>query len=190
MSSISIRGITFLALVAVSAAPLAASIVLPVDFARLCQTAHHVLAGQIIEISPLRDEQTGHIYSDVAILVSHSSPDSLAGHRYTFRMIGGEMDGKRLSIVDFPQLQLNDRVVLFLNDKTSTVFGPTIGLWQGVFFVDNSENATVVDHLRHPVVGVRQKQLLRSAKSAGTVGGISLDDFFDEIKAHRSTASR
>ena len=190
MSSISIRGIAFLACVAVSTAPLAASTVLPVNFARLCQSAHHVVAGQIVEITPSRNEQTGHIYSDVAILVSHSSPDSLAGHRYTFRMISGEMDGKRLSIVDFPQLQLNDRVVLFLNDRTSTVFGPTIGLWQGVFFVDDSENAAVADHLHNPVVGVRNDQLLRAAKSAGAAAGMSLDDFFTEVNAHRSTASR
>ncbi len=190
MTSISIRGIAFMACLAVSTAPLAASTVLPVSFARLCQMAHHVVAGRIVEITPSRNEQTGHINSDVAILVSHSTPDALAGHRYTFRMIGGEMDGKRLSIVGFPQLKLNDQVVLFLNDKTSTVFGPTIGLWQGVFFVDDSENAKVSDHLRNPLVAVRKDQLLRAAKSGGATGSMSLDDFFAEIKAHRSATSR
>ena len=164
-------------------APLTASTVLPVDFAQLSEMAHHVVAGEIVEITPSRDEKTGHIFSDVTILVSHSSPGSLAGHRYTFRMIGGEIDGKRLVIADFPQFKLNEKVVLFLHDTTSTVFGPTIGLWQGVFFVN--EDAAVSDHLYRPVVGVKKDQILRGAKSAGSVAGMSLDDFFAEVESHR-----
>ena len=183
MASTSIRVTSFLALLAVSTFPVAASTVLPVDFAELSETAHHVIAGEIVEITPSRNEQTGHIYSDVAIIVSHSSPGALAGHRYTFRMIGGEMDGKTLSIADFPQLKLNEKVVLFLHDTTSSVFGPTIGLWQGVFFVD--EDVAVADHLYRPVVGVKKDQLLRGAKSSGSAAGMSLDDFFAEVGSHR-----
>ena len=183
MASTSIRVIILLALLAVLTVPLAASTVLPVDFAELCEMAHHVVAGEIVEITPSRDEQTGHIYSDVAILVSHSSPGSLAGQRYTFRMIGGEMGGKRLLIADYPQMKLNQKVVLFLHDMTSTVFGPTVGLWQGVFFVN--EDAAVSDHLYRPVVGVKKDELLRGAKSAGSAAGMSLDDFFAEVESHR-----
>ena len=179
-----------LALAAVLSTPLAASTALRVGFAKLSQLAHHVIAGRIVEITPSRDETTGHIYSDISVLVSHSSPGSLAGYSYSFRMIGGEMDGKRLYIADFPQLELNQKVVLFLNDKTSTVFGPTIGLWQGVFFVNEGEKAVVTDHLRRPVVGVKQDQLLQGRKSADTAAGMSLDDFFAEVEAHRSAASQ
>ncbi|HUG82403.1 MAG TPA: hypothetical protein VML01_12115, partial [Bryobacterales bacterium] len=101
------------------------------------------------------------------------------------RMIGGELDGKRLYIADFPKLRLNEKVVLFLNDRTSTVFGPTVGLWQGVFFVGDDRKAAVSDHQRRPVVSVKEGELLEGAKSAGA-SGMSLDDFFAEVEAHRA----
>lgn len=185
MASTFIRKFTILALAVVLALPLAASTVLRISFDQISKKAHHIVAGQIVEITASRNEQTGHIYSDISVLVSHSSPGALAGQRYTFRMIGGELDGKRLYIADFPKLRLNEKVVLFLNDRTSTVFGPTVGLWQGVFFVGDDRKAAVSDHQRRPVVSVKEGELLEGAKSAGA-SGMSLDDFFAEVEAHRA----
>jgi hypothetical protein len=184
MASTIVRNIKILALVALLTLPMAASTVQSVSFDQLSKTAHHIVAGRIVNIAASRNEETGHIYSDISVLVSHSSPGSLAGHRYTFRMIGGEIDGKQLYIADFPQLKLNEKVVLFLNDTTSTVFGPTIGLWQGVFFVGDSDRAAVTDHLRRPIVSVKQGEVLPGAKSTDTA--MSLDDFFTEVEAHRA----
>lgn len=186
MASTSMRNLTILALAVILSLPLAASTVLRVSFDQMSKQAHHIVAGRIVEVVATRNEQTGHIYSDISVLVSHSSPGSLAGQRYTFRTIGGELEGKRLHIADFPQFRLNEKVVLFLNDKTSTVFGPTVGLWQGVFFVGDDQRATVSDHLRRPVVSVKEGELLPGAKSADAAGGMSLDDFFAEVEAHRA----
>ena len=185
MASTLIRKITIAALAGLLTLPLAASTVLRVSFDQMSKMAHHIVAGRIVEVVASRDQQSGHIYSDISVLVSHSSPGSLAGQRYTFRMIGGELEGKRLHIADFPRFRLNEKVVLFLNDKTSTVFGPTVGLWQGVFFVGNDERATISDHLRRPVVGVEGGEVLQGTKSADTTG-MSLDDFFAEVETHRA----
>ena len=128
---------SLLALVAalLVALPLSASSVVPVDFARLSQLAHRVIGGRITEVTPSRDATNGYIYSNVKVLVSHSNPSEWVGREYTFRMIGGELDGKSLHIADLPRMTVDDTVVLFLNDQPSSVFGPTVGLWQGVFFV-------------------------------------------------------
>ena len=177
--------------------PLGASSVVPVDFARLSQLADHVVGGRITEVTASRDADTGYIYSNVKVLVSHSSPGEWVGQEYSFRMIGGELDGKSLYIADFPSLTVDDSVVLFLNDQPASVFGPTVGLWQGVFFIesDAAGRETVSDHLRRPILGVREKQLLRGVRPTGEKSALTgedsappalgIDEFFQQVQAHR-----
>ena len=145
------------------AGALAASTVLPVNFARLSRSAHHVVAGRVTSITADKDPATGYIFSKVTLSVSEAVPSFLVGREYSFRMIGGELDGKRLYIAGFPRFQQGEKVVLFLNSQTSSVFGPTIGLWQGVFFVEEDASTgaeAVTDYQRRPIIGVRDRQLL------------------------------
>jgi hypothetical protein len=180
-----------------------ASTVLSVDFEQLSRTAHHVVAGEVTQITPSRDEETGYIYSQVTILVSHASPAELVGRSYSFRMIGGEMEGKSVYIADFPRFQVEDTIAFFLTSNPSTVFGPTVGLWQGLFFVDKdaSGSETVTDHLRRPIVGVREQELIRAARKTGSSSddrsgegsdsqGMNLDDFFRQVESFRSPYAR
>ena len=187
------------------AATLAASTVLPVNFARLSRSAHHVVAGRVTSITADKDPATGYIFSKVTLAVSEAVPSSLVGREYSFRMIGGELDGKRLYIAGFPRFQTGEKVVLFLNSQTSSVFGPTIGLWQGVFFVEKDASTgaeTVTDYQRRPIIGVRDRRLLRGAprekvSSADlTIGGgaasgspansLRTSEFFEQIRVHRA----
>ena len=192
---------SLLALVAalLVALPLSASSVVPVDFARLSQLAHRVIGGRITEVTPSRDATNGYIYSNVKVLVSHSNPSEWVGREYTFRMIGGELDGKSLHIADLPRMTVDDSVVLFLNDQPSSVFGPTVGLWQGVFFVesDGAGSETVTDHQHQPILGVRNKQLLRGVRRTGEKTALAgedgspqamgIDEFFEQVQTHRGT---
>jgi hypothetical protein len=127
----------------------------------------------------------------------------IAGDEYSFKMIGGTLNGKELYIADFPKFSVDDTVILFLNSETSSVLGPTIGLWQGVFFVDTKQpgNAVVTDHLRRPIVGVKDRQLILSAGTSGSGGinalsttsgsrGLDLDEFFREVESHRSSSGK
>ena len=121
------------------------------------------------------------------------------GREYTFRMIGGKLDGKSLHIADFPRMTVDDTVVLFLNDQPSSVFGPTVGLWQGVFFVesDGAGSETVTDHQHQPILGVRNKQLLRGVRRTGEKTALAgedgspqamgIDEFFEQVQTHRGT---
>ncbi len=187
------------------AGTLAASTVLPVNFARLSRSAHHVVAGRVTSITADKDPATGYIFSKVTLSVSEAVPSSLVGREYSFRMIGGELDGKRLYIAGFPRFQTGEKVVLFLNSQTSSVFGPTIGLWQGVFFVEKDASTgaeTVTDYKRRPIIGVRDRQLLRGAPREKvsstdlTIGGgaasgspansLRTSEFFEQIRVHRA----
>jgi len=200
------RAIRCFSLFLLLAGTLAASTVLRVNFAHLSQSAHHVVAGRVTSITADKDPATGYIFSKVTLSVSDAVPSSLVGREYSFRMIGGEMDGKRLYIADFPRFQVDEKVVLFLNSQTANVFGPTIGLWQGVFFVDQDPATgaeTVTDHKRRPIIGVRDQQLLRGAAREKvsstdlTIGGgatssspanaLRTNEFFDQIRVHRAS---
>lgn len=183
--------------------PLAASSVIPVNFDFLSRGAHHVIGGRITEITAAKDPANGYIYSTVTLEVSQAVPQQFAGRQYTFRMIGGEMDGRTQYIADFPRFQVNDRVILFLNDQTSSVFGPTVGLWQGVFFVEEDPaggREVVTDHLRRPIIGVRDQQLMRGFKRTtgdpsralageGSTLGLRMNQFFEQVRTYRGLPS-
>ena len=126
-------------------------------------------------------------------------PATLVGRPYTFNMIGGSMNGKRLHIAGFPQLERDQRVILFLNNQTKNVFGPTTGLWQGVFFVkpDGASGAEMItDHKGYPIVSIEDHRLIRGAPPAleskdFVVSGpqparLAVTDFFDTVRANRA----
>ena len=99
-------------------------------------------------ITPEQDSDNGYIYSTVTLQVSHAIPSNLAGGSYQFRMVGGELNGKRLHIAGLPRFQVGQDVVLFLNSQPAGVFGPTVGLWQGVFFAERDEATGRADRHR------------------------------------------
>jgi hypothetical protein len=175
-----------------------ASSVLEVSFDRLSQAARHVVSGDVVSIDPVRGEN-GYIYSDVTLAVRQAVPAQLIGRSYTFRMIGGELDGRRVSVQGMPRFETGQEVVLFLNARPSTVMGPTIGLWQGVFFVERDKQTGerfVVDSTRQPVLKVDGNRLIRgrtdSTTGVGlTVGGeaggrLDVDRFFDQVRTYRA----
>jgi hypothetical protein len=172
-------------------APSAASTVVAMDFADISQRARQVIGGRITSVVSEQDPLSGYIYSTVTVAVSEAVPAEYAGREYSFRMIGGQAGDKTLAISDFPKLQTDQGVVLFLQGETATVFGPTVGLWQGVFFVErdgSSGKETITDHQGRRVLGVRNRQLIRGFGGA-SVGsapqGVGVKEFFDQVRAHR-----
>ena len=90
------KALRYLVLLSALAAPLAATTVVKMNFAQLSRAAHNVVAGRIIDITPGKDPATGYIYSRVTLSVSQAIPATLVGRSYTFNMVGGVMNGKRL----------------------------------------------------------------------------------------------
>ena len=180
--SLFVLGATLLA-----ALPLGASSVIPVDFARLSQLAHRVIGGRITEVTASRDGNDGYIYSNVKVLVSRSNPGEWVGREYTFRMIGGELDGKRVSIQGVPQLAAGDDVILFLNSQSDSVMGPTVGLWQGIYFVATNPYTSqdvVLNHSRKAIALTTKGAV--ATPSLGLEDAADADAFFERVRSYRS----
>lgn len=186
------------------ALPLGASSVIEVGFDRLSKSAANVVSGEILSIVPEQGEN-GILYSNVTLRVTRSVPRSLVGRPMTVRMVGGEMNGQRVYVQGMPQFQVGDGVVLFLNRDTASVMGPTVGLWQGVFYLGR-DKATgqefILDHQRRPVMGLASdNSLMRGAelppdvsiKSLSVEGGrepLAADSFFERVRGFRGSLTQ
>ena len=177
---------------------LSASTVVRVDVGQLSQMAISIVGGRVINITPDKNPDNGYIYSDVTLQVSHAIPSHLAGRKYQFRMVGGELNGKRSHIAGMPRFEVGQDVVLFLNSRTAGVFGPTVGLWQGVFFVERDTatgTRTVTDHQRRPILDVKDYRFIvglpKTGKQQATLAagsspsGLPIDQFFNRIRTLR-----
>ena len=153
-------------------------------------------------IAVMPDSVGQRILSKVTLQVSQAIPSYLAGREYQFRMVGGELNGKRLHIAGFPRFQVGQDVVLFLNSRPADVFGPTVGLWQGVFFVERDAatgKQTVTDYQHRPILDVRDYRFVvglpRTGKQQAAVAagsspsGLAIDQFFDRIRTLRFSPS-
>jgi hypothetical protein len=180
-------------------APLFANSTLRVDFGQLSGMAARVVAGRITNVTAAEDPN-GYIYSTVTVAVTQAVPAQLAGRAYSFRMLGGELNGRVQYIADYPKLRRGNEVVLFLNSNTSNVFGPTVGLGQGVFFLESSAFdgvQRVMDRFGRPVLGIREQRLIRGVRRAGDPASAALgtskgspaipvNDFFEQIRQQRA----
>lgn len=186
------------------AAPVWASSALRVDFGQLTRAAQRVVGGRVVSITAERDAQNGYIFSTVTMAVTQAVPSQLAGRQYSFRMIGGELGSQVQYIADYPQFRVGDNVVLFLTGQTASVFGPTVALGQGVFFVESDPYSGiqhVTDQLHRPILAVRESKLVRGlarpkelSTAELTAGGkprpgLRLDEFFREVRAYRAQGS-
>ena len=170
---------------ALFALPLAATSVLPVSFDELARDAEAVVSGQIVRLEPELDPSNGYVYTRVTLRVIEAEPALPVGSEYRFRMLGGEWNGRRLRIEGMPEFQAGEEVALFLTARPDNVFGPTVGLWQGVFFVERADGRReVVDASRRPLLGIRGA--VRKGRRGLDAGEVSLSNFFEAVRAARS----
>ena len=169
------------------AAQLGGSVAVKMDLADLSQAADKVVGGQVVSVEAERDSDSGYIYSNVTIDVDRAAPSTLEGQRYTFRMIGGELDGKRVSIQGVPQLAAGDDVILFLNSQSDSVMGPTVGLWQGIYFVATNPYTSqdvVLNHSRKAIALTTKGAV--ATPSLGLEDAADADAFFERVRSYRS----
>ncbi len=184
---------------AAAAGVLSASSVVHLGFTDLSRLARRVVVGRIERMMSYQDPASGRIHSRVEIAESRSIAGA-APATFTFEMIGGTVGDLRQWLADFPQLREGDRVVLFLAEDTNTPFGPTIGLWQGVFFIDRDPLTgmdIIADHRRRPLAEIRGDEFITAdtpaaqSNAAGTrrVGGaarLTLDAFLNRVSTLRA----
>jgi hypothetical protein len=188
-------------LVLLTALPLYAHSTQRLDFAQLSRLADRVVAGRITKITASEDPRTGYIYSTVTMAVFQAVPAQLAGREFSFRMIGGELNGRVQYIADYPKLRVGNDVALFLSANTSSVFGPTIGLGQGVFYLESGSLDSVqrvADRFGRPVLGVREARLIRGIRRETDPAGpalvtpekgrpaMAIGEFFEQVRSLRA----
>jgi len=174
---------------------LAASSVSPVSFTQLSRAARRVSVGQVERLTSYKDAQSGRIFTTVEIRESHAVAGASPPASFTFEMAGGTVGDVRQWIAGFPQLEAGDRVALFLAEDTATPLGPTVGLWQGVFFLDGGK---VLNHRRQVVVDIRGEELVvddaasnkPGAPARASAPALTLDAFLSRISALRAGAGK
>lgn len=179
-----------LVLLVIGASLLSASTVVPLGFTELSKLANRVVVGRIERITSYEDAQSGRILSRVEIAPSRSLTGSPLSP-LSFDMTGGAVGDRRQWISGFPQLKAGDRVVLFLAEDTSTPLGPTVGLWQGVFFIENdpvSGAEAISDHRRGPVSEIRGEEIV--VGDARRAGRLTVDAFVDRVLVQRRKAGK
>ena len=189
-----------------AAAAVEASTVAPLNLKELSTLARRVVIGRVERLTSYQDASSGRILSRVQIAETHWVEGSSPVSSLSFEMTGGTFGGRRQWISGFPSLEVGDRVVLFLADETSTPLGPTVGLWQGVFFIEPDADGgrdTIADHRRRPLAAIRGEQLVAveatadtSARSAtrpvvaAPAPRLSLDEFITRVSAWRAAGRR
>ena len=165
---------------------LSGSVAVKMDLSDISQAADKVIGGEIVSIEAERDADTGYIYSNVTLAVDRAIPSGLVGQQYSFRMIGGELDGKRVSIQGVPNFSVGDEVILFLNAHSDSVMGATVGIWQGIYFVaTNPQTAQqVVLNSSRQAIALTVKGAVASP-SMGIEDAAGADAFFERVRQYR-----
>lgn len=169
----------------------AASTVIPLTLRQVSAQSSRVMVGRIDRITSYRDMGAGRLRSRVELTETRSLAGEALG-KLTFEMAGGTVGDLRQWIAGFPALEVGDEVVLFLADVTGGPFGPTVGLWQGVYFVER--DGSVSDHTRQPLAEIRGDQAVRAPLAReGRVAQstrVSLDEFLGRVRGFRASAGR
>jgi len=172
---------------------LQASTIVPTTLKELSEKAQQIAIGRIDRITSYKDPTTGMIRSRIDMTPTRSLTGSPAAS-FSFDMAGGVFEGVGQAIAGFPVLHTGDHVVLFLAGDTTTPFGPTVGLWQGVFFVETDRATgaqTLANHRRQPIAEIRGENLVLNQRAATGLAlqpnapKLTLDSFLDQVRVWR-----
>jgi hypothetical protein len=133
------RSLIFVSLLALAAAGVRATTVIPPTFDQLVGDADTIFEGTV---TAMRSEWTGegadrHIVTYVTFKVEDAMKGSLGGD-YTIRMFGGTVDGHTVEVADAPRFKVDDRDILFVTNN-GTQFIPLVGIMHGRFHVQRDE---------------------------------------------------
>ena len=193
------RSMSAVILLFAAAAALDASMVTPMNLKELSAQARRITIGRIERLTSYQDAATGRILSRVEISETHAVAGAAPVPSLTFEMTGGTFGGRRQWIAGYPTFEVGDRVVLFLAEETATPLGPTVGLWQGVFFIepDPAGRDTIADHRRRPIAAIRGEKLVSAEAApreatrpveAATAPRLGLEEFLTRVSAWREAA--
>lgn len=187
------HGISLVILLSALVSELPASTVAVTSLKELSERAQQVAIGRIDRITSYKDPSTGIIRSRIEMTPTQSLTGAPAAS-FSFEMAGGVYEGVGQWIAGFPMLRAGDHVVLFLAGDTTTPFGPTVGMWQGVFFVETDAatgTQTLANHKRQPIAEIRGENLVLAQRAAAGLAlqpnaqRLTLETFLTQVRTWR-----
>jgi hypothetical protein len=120
-----------LTVILLAAPPARATVVIGTDLSELTRSAHVIVQGRVVEVTPQWTQGRRRIESLVAVEVVSYLKGNL-GPRVVCRVPGGQIGRYRSMIVGAPSFREGDEVVLFLVSRGPSI-PAIVGLSQGVF---------------------------------------------------------
>jgi len=140
-------------------APARATVIVPATLAELSQEARVIVRGRVIDTAP---RSTGD-WRSIETLVTLGIEDTLkgsAGPTVSFRVPGGQIGRYKRVVIGAPEFRVEERVVVFLNDRGSDV-PYLLGLSQGVFRLVEQNGGWIVTPTAAIATGVLPQPLAR-----------------------------
>ncbi len=128
-----------------------ATVVMRLDLPQVVQRSDVVMEGRVLSTRVEQDGR-GLLFTTVTLSVDQGHRGSRAGDVFTFRMPGGELNGKRTHIPGLPRLQPGEDVFLFLTKTSSRGFRVPVGLGQGTYRL--TRDASGARRLNRSLVGL------------------------------------
>lgn len=172
------RSLVALAVLA-AAAPVGATVYLPVDFTEMVSAAKEIAHGEVVDVRSELTTDHRSIVTYVTLAVEQHLKGNL-GESVTFRVPGGQVGRYRRIIVGAPTFERGDEVVVFLTSR-----GPSIpylfGLSQGVYRVARLRDGRAMVTPIPPLESAgRAERVVRGDPARRP---LALDEFAREVKA-------
>jgi hypothetical protein len=162
------------------AAPVSATVYLPVDFTEMVTAAKDIAHGQVVDVRSELTADRRSIVTYVTMAVEQHLKGSF-GESVTFRVPGGQVGRYRRIIVGAPTFERGDEVVVFLTSR-----GPSVpylfGLSQGVYRVARPRDGGVMITALPPLAA-RAGAAERVVRGDPARRPLTLEEFAREVRA-------
>jgi hypothetical protein len=164
----------------VASTPADATILIALDLQELTAESDRIVVGQVVWVEPIQID-SGMIRTRYRVLVEQDLRGS-DDRELVVETLGGRIGRLGMRVEGSPSFSLGDRVVVFVERDSDTVFRP-VGMAQGVMRVEHEDGRNVVLPMQPDMLLVRPNAQGALVKSAGPLSGREhLDAFLSRVR--------
>jgi hypothetical protein len=134
--------LALIVVVALAGSPVAATTLVPADFAQMARESELIVRGTIVNVQAQFSGPRRTIESLITVYVADTLKGA-AGTQVIFRVPGGRVGRYRTVMVGAPQFTNGDEVILFLKGRAPAIAMP-YGLSQGVYRISRETGTAIV----------------------------------------------
>jgi hypothetical protein len=176
-------GVLTCALVALIAAPSAATVLLPGDFGEMVGESQTIVHGRVTGVQSIMIDGRRTIERVVTVEVLDALKGT-PGRTVAFRTPGGQVGRYRRIMVGAPEFQPGDEVVLFLKGRPPELPRP-YGLSQGVYRVARAADGRLVVTQPIPQPGLVAERVVRGDPARRP---LPIDEFSTYVRTLKASA--